>query len=201
MVNSVARARRQVAAPRRGGRVLALTAMLAFAVLAAACGSRGAALDSAAAGDIPDSQVFVDYRPAGGGFSVKVPEGWARTEAAGAVTFTDKFNSIRIETSTTAASPTPESALQNEVPLLQRAGAGFQLADVTSVNRSGGPAVLITYQADAPADPVTGKATRLDVERYEFWKDGHQVVLSLAGAVGSDNVDPWRTVSDSFRWV
>jgi hypothetical protein len=181
--------------------VVAVTAALAFTVLAAACGSHGAAVDSAAAGDIPDSQVFVDYRPAAGGFSVKVPEGWARTEAAGAVTFTDKFNSIRIDTSTTAAAPTPESARHDEVPTLQSASAGFQLADVTSVNRSGGPAVLITYQADAPRDPVTGKVTRLDVERYEFWKDGHQVVLTLAGAVGSDNVDPWRTVSDSFRWV
>jgi hypothetical protein len=201
MVNSVARATRHQPARRRGGRVVAVTASLAVAVLAAACGGRGAAPDSAAAGDIPDSQAFVVYGPAGGGFSVKVPEGWARTEAVGAVTFSDKFNSIRIETSTTAAAPTPESARHDEVPLLQRVGAAFQLTNIKSVNRSGGPAVLMTYQADAPADPVTGKATRLDVERYEFWKDGHQVVLTLAGAVGSDNVDPWRTVSDSFRWV
>jgi hypothetical protein len=25
-------------------------------------------------------------------------------------------------------------------------------------------------------------------------------VVSLSSAVGSDNVDPWRTVSQSFRW-
>jgi hypothetical protein len=201
MVNSRARARRLRPVAPRTGRVVLLTAALAFTVLASACGSRGAAPDSAAVGDIPDSQVFVVYTPAAGGFSVKIPEGWARTEAGGAETFTDKFNSVRIETSMTAVPPTPESARRDEVPTLERAGAGFHLANVTSVNRTGGPAVLVTYQADAPADPVTGKAIRLDVERYEFWKDGRQVVLSLAGAVGSDNVDPWRTVSDSFRWA
>jgi hypothetical protein len=26
-------------------------------------------------------------------------------------------------------------------------------------------------------------------------------VLSLSSTVGSDNVDPWRIVSDSFRWA
>ncbi len=32
-------------------------------------------------GDIPDSQVFVRYTSASGGFALKVPEGWARTES------------------------------------------------------------------------------------------------------------------------
>jgi hypothetical protein len=38
------------------------------------------------------------------------------------------------------------------------------------------------------------------VERYEFWRAGREVVLTLAGPVDADNVDPWRTVSDSLRW-
>ena len=29
-------------------------------------------------GDIPDTQVFVEYRSAGGGYQLEVPEGWAR---------------------------------------------------------------------------------------------------------------------------
>src|SRR5262245_28306010 len=46
------------------------------------------------AGDIPDNQVFVDYTPPAGGFTVKVPEGWARSSRSGAVTFADKLNSV-----------------------------------------------------------------------------------------------------------
>src|SRR5712692_1752959 len=67
-----------------------------------------------AAGDIPDNQVYVAYRPPSGGFSVKVPEGWARTEAGGAVTFTDKLNSVRMETVAAASAPTVQSAQQQE---------------------------------------------------------------------------------------
>src|SRR5690349_20985130 len=49
------------------------------------------------AGDIPDNQAYVAFSPPGGGFSVKVPEGWSRSTAGGAITFTDKLNAIRIE--------------------------------------------------------------------------------------------------------
>jgi hypothetical protein len=175
-------------------------AALALAAIVAACG-RGAATDAAAAGDIPDNQVYVAYSPPAGGFSVQVPEGWARTEAGGVVTFTDKFNRVRVETGTAPNAPTAQSAERDEVPAIRASSTNFSAAKVSTVARSGGPAVLITYQADAAPDPVTGKAARLDVERYEFWKDGRTVVLALSGAVGSDNVDPWRTVSDSFRWA
>jgi hypothetical protein len=39
------------------------------------------------------------------------------------------------------------------------------------------------------------------VERYAFWRSGREVVLTLSGAKGADNVDPWRMVTDSFRWL
>jgi hypothetical protein len=42
---------------------------------------------------------------------------------------------------------------------------------------------------------------RDDVERYEFWRGDHEVVLTLSAPHGADNVDPWRTVTDSFRWT
>ena len=53
---------------------------------------------------------------------------------------------------------------------------------------------------DAPADPVTGKVVHDAVERYEFWRAGTEAILTLSGPVGADNVDPWRIVTDSFRW-
>jgi len=51
--------------------------------------------------------------------------------------------------------------------------------------------------------PVTTKvawSVKLDVERYEFWRAGVQSTLTLADPAGSDNTDPWHTVTDSFTW-
>jgi hypothetical protein len=152
------------------------------------------------AGDIPDNQVFVSYRPPGGRFTVKVPEGWARVVRGGTVSFTDKLNTIRMETSPASAAPTPTSARQTELPAIQAASRRYEPGTVTQVRRAGGPVVLITYKADAPADPVTGKVVHDAVERYEFWRAGTEAILTLSGPVGADNVDPWRIVTDSFRW-
>ena len=67
------------------------------------------------AGDIPDNQVFVPYSPPGGRFTVKVPEGWARIARGGTVTFTDKLNTIRMETRPAPAAPSVASARQVEL--------------------------------------------------------------------------------------
>ncbi len=153
-----------------------------------------------AAGDIPDNQAFVSYTPPAGGFSLKVPEGWARTEAGGATAFTDKFNSIRVEAQPRPTAPTVASAQQDELPAIRAGVTHFQAGKVSSVNRTAGPAVLITYGADAPANAVTSKVVALDVERYEFWRAGTEVVVTLSAPHGADNVDPWKTVTDSFGW-
>jgi len=151
-------------------------------------------------GDIPDDQVFVAYTPPAGGYRVKVPEGWARSEQGGAVVFTDNLNSIRMETVTAASAPTVASAQQSEVPAITAAVENIASVRVTDVTRKSGKAVLIRYRADSTPDAVTGKVRRLDVERYELWRNGTQVVLTLSGPQGADNVDPWRIVTDSFAW-
>ena len=152
------------------------------------------------AGDIPDNQVFVEYAPPSGGYSVKVPEGWARVESGGAVTFTDKLNRIRMETKASASAPTTSSAQRDEVPAIQAASKNYEAGKVTQVTRKSGPVILITYRADSEPDSVTGKVVHDDVERYEFWRTGTEVILTLSGPVGADNVDPWRIVTDSLSW-
>ena len=152
------------------------------------------------AGDIPDNQAFVAYSPSGGGYSVKVPEGWGRTASGGAVTFTDKLNAIRIETAPAAAALTPSTAKQKELPQLARTVKGFQPGSVEIVTRKAGRALRITYLADAKADPVTGKTGKDAVERYVFFHNGKDLVLTLSGPKGADNVDPWMIVTDSVRW-
>jgi hypothetical protein len=153
-----------------------------------------------AAGDIPDNQVFVPFTFAAGPFTVSVPEGWARTDESQTTTFTDNFNSVRLLAVDAASAPTVQSARDNEVPAIQASSTNFHLDGVSSVDRKGGGAVLIKYQADSAPNPVTGAIRPLAFERYEFWRNGREGIVVLSGPVGADNVDPWRTVSDSFTW-
>jgi len=37
-------------------------------------------------------------------------------------------------------------------------------------------------------------------ERYTFVHGKVRVDLTLSGPTNADNVDPWRTISDSVRW-
>ncbi|MFJ6570215.1 hypothetical protein ACIQNU_22615 [Streptomyces sp. NPDC091292] len=152
-------------------------------------------------GDIPDTQVFVPFSPSGGGLTVKVPEGWSRTEQGGATVFSDKFNTVRVERVSAASAPTVDSVRSQDIPAVQAASKNFSLVKVAEVQRSSGRAVLAEYRADSPPDQVTGKSLPLDVQRYVFYRAGKgAAVLTLSGAVGADNVDPWRIVTDSFQW-
>ncbi len=156
--------------------------------------------ESNPAGDIPDTQAFVDYSPAGGGYRVQVPEGWARTDSAAATLFSDKYNTIRIETAAARIAPTVQSG-QAELSAMKATEKGFTPGGGASAARQAGAAVLITYQSDSAVNQVTGKVVSQAVERYEFFQNGTTVVLTLSAPVGSDNVDPWRTITDSFRWT
>jgi hypothetical protein len=152
------------------------------------------------AGDIPDDQAFVAYSPPGAGFVVKVPEGWSRSASAGAVTFTDKLNAIRIQSASSRAPLTVALARRTELPKLAAAVNGYRPATVSAVRRKAGTAVRITYLAAAKPNAVTGKAGTDAVERYVFAHGTRRAILTLSGPKGADNVDPWRIVSDSLTW-
>ena len=205
---------------RRVATIGVAAAALGFALLATACGSSSPKSSSSAntttsapagvnpnapeivaPGDIPDTQVYVTLAGPGGRYSIKVPEGWSRTTVGNTATLTDHYNSVAATATRVATAPTASSVRTTEVPRLQREVPNFELVKVETVQRSAGPAVLISYRAGSARDPVTGKRVALDVERYEFWRNGTQVTLTLSGARGSDNVDPWKTVTDSFAWT
>jgi len=163
-------------------------------------GASPAATELNPPGDIPDNQAYVAYRPAAGGYVVSVPEGWSRSTTANGAAFTDKLNSIRIEERSASAAPTVASVTASDVAALARSASTFTLGKVSLVTRKAGPAVLTTYQVDSAVNPVTGKVVRDAVERYTFWKNGRAVTLTLSAPQGSDNVDPWRIVTNSFAW-
>lgn len=186
-------------------RLPALAVTAGLAVSLAACGSSssapaapGPASPSAAetnpSGDIPDNIAYVPYKPPGGRYSVAVPEGWSRSGSGGVVVFTDKLNSVRVEVRPLVAAPTQASVRDREL-----AGKGAT-ATLSTVTLPAGPAVKATYQTDSAPDPVTGKTRRDTVERFSLWKSGTEAVLTLAGPVGADNVDPYKKITDSFAW-
>ncbi len=164
-------------------------------------GSSAPAAESNPAGDIPDNQAFVTYTAPDHSFTLQVPEGWAQTTAGTTVVFTDKFNSIALAPRSGFYAPTTDYARTVELPEIATSTRGYVAGDVTTVDRKSGQVVLITYQGESPPSPVTGKTVAQAVERYEFAASGREVVVTLSGPTGADNVDPWRTVTDSFTWT
>ena len=151
-------------------------------------------------GDIPDTQVYVAYKPPGGGYTVKVPEGWSRSNAGGTIVFSSNLNSIQLQSSPAGKAPTVASAKQTLVPQLSHSVDGFSTPKISTVSRPAGTAVLITYFAWGKPNPVTGKKPPEAVERYIFFHKGKKVTLTLSGEKNADNVDPWRTVTSSLRF-
>jgi hypothetical protein len=184
--------------------LLALTALLAgcggSSSNSSADSGSGAVKEYSPAGDIPDDQVFVDYTDSSGRVTIKVPEGWAQADTANGVSFTDKLNTIQLEVLDVGQQPTEATVKSDDLPKLQSSMSNYSGGEVSSVDRAGTTAILATYDADVPKDEVTGKTVTDAFERYVYFKDGVEAVLTLSGPTGADNVDPWRLVSDSLRW-
>ena len=203
-------AKRRMSNVKRSASIGAIALVVVFSL--GACGSNATTAGSGAQpsggaapaapeqnpiGDIPDTQVYVPFTALDGSFTLSVPEGWAQTVDGTAVTFTDKLNTVRVDAGPTVSAPTPDSVKRDEMQSVQTTDAGFAVELVT---RRAGDAVLVTYEVASAPNPVTGKASTDAVERYSFWRAGHEVVLTLSGPVGADNVDPWRTITDSLQW-
>ena len=150
---------------------------------------------SAAAGDIPDNQIFLTFHNHRAGYSMKYPEGWAQRGSGGSVTFRDKNNVIR---AVVANGPAwTRAGVQSDI----RALKGAQLRGTPqAITLSGRPAFKVVYRTVSAPNPVTGKRVTLSVDRYYVWKQGRRAVLDLGCPVGVDNVDAYRLISESFRW-
>ncbi len=159
------------------------------------------AKESNPAGDIPDNQAFVAYTQPKAGFTVKVPEGWARTDLADGANFTDRLNSIVVQSRPTANPVTAADIKKQAKPAVAANLSNYQLSSVKDVTLPVGPAIEAIYTASAPPDQVTGKTVQDDVLVYTISGAGKHAALALVGPQGADNVDPWKIVADSFRWT
>jgi hypothetical protein len=161
-------------------------------------GALSADARSAATGDIPDNQVFLTFAARSAGFSIKYPEGWTRSGAAGTVTFRDKNNLVRVLVRPGSAPSAASVATQ--LAALKRASPTLTFTTPHTVTLRAGSAVRARYTTLTAANPVTGRRVKLVVDRYELAHGGRVAVVDLGTPVGVDNVDAYRIMIESFRW-
>lgn len=155
-------------------------------------------MESNPPGDIPDNLAFVGYANAQGGYSFTHPEGWAQTGSGTRVRFTDKLNGVAVDSLPASQPPTVSSAHSTDVPRLKASAPAFELRGISSVSLPGGQGVRIVFRRNSDPDPVTGKVYRDEVEEYLVYRTGHLIRMDLYGPVGADNVDAYRTMSQSL---
>ena len=153
---------------------------------------------SAAAGDIPDNQVFVRFANTRARYSIKYPEGWAQQGASSPVVFRDKNNIVRVVVAPGAAA-TPAS-VHADMNALRRSVPSLRPQAPTRMTISGAPAIKVVYRTISQPNPVTSKRVTLTVDRYYLWHSGRRAVVDLGTPVGVDNVDAYRLIIESFRW-
>jgi hypothetical protein len=150
-------------------------------------------------GDIPDTQVFVPYRSPLG-FSLKVPEGWARRETAAGVRFSNAYDGLAVTVTATAAPPSAASVRNEQAVALAQSPQAVRIAHIDTLHLPGGEAVHIVFASNSEPNAVTGKAVRQENEQYLFWSHGRLATLTLWAPFGADNADQWQLISRSFRW-
>ncbi len=196
--------------PRKIAQAKASPLLVAFAVVLAAgmvaapqapahAAEKAVAPEHNPPGDIPDTQTFVPYASPLG-FTIKVPEGWARKTDSSSARFADKYNTIEIVVSAQSAAPTIASVTSTQVPDLQSMSRAVTVSQVKDVKVGGSTAVMIAYTSNSDPNPVTNKQIRLEHDRYLFYKAGKLATLDMAAPQGADNVDAWLLMANSFRW-
>jgi len=150
-------------------------------------------------GDIPDSQAFIDYASSLG-FTMKVPEGWARKDMGDGASFVDKLDGIVLTVTPAKTKPDLSWAKTTYVDELQKSHRAAKIGSVKAVKLPSGEAIRIAYTSNSDPNPVTNNQVRLENERYLFYRDGRLVTLELYAPEGADNVDQWQLMSRSFAW-
>jgi hypothetical protein len=155
--------------------------------------------NSAATGDIPDNQVFLVFTNRASRYSMKYPEGWTQSGSSSDVTFRDKNNLVHVQVASGPA-PTP-AAVAAQLNALKRSNPTLSLVAPRTVTIGSSPAVKVVYTTESSPNPVTGKRVLLTVDRYELAHAGHVATVDLGTPRGVDNVDAYRMMIQSFRWL
>jgi hypothetical protein len=162
-------------------------------------GALSAEAASAATGDIPDTQVFLTYHDSGAGYSIQYPEGWAQRGSGGDVTFKDKNNIIRAVTRT-GAKPT-EANVTAQLAQEKTRLPSLSYGAASTLTVKGSPVIKIRYSTLSQPNAVTGKRVQLLVDRYVYDHAGKVLIVDLGTPKGVDNVDAYKKIALSLRWL
>jgi hypothetical protein len=139
-------------------------------------GALAADAKSAATGDIPDNQNFLTFSDLRLRIAMLYPEGWTVRQTPSEASIKDKNNLVRIGVS---RGPAPTAASVQ--------------AGLATLKRS--------YTTVSAPNPVTGKRVTLTVDRYELAHAGRVAIVDLGTPVGVDNLDAYKRMIGSFRWL
>ena len=134
------------------------------------------------------------------GFSLKIPEGWARTDAVKGVSFADKYGQIAVVVKPSSVAPTVVSVRANEAAELEKTGRAIKISAVTEVKLPAGSAVKIVYTSNSEPNAVTNKQIRLESECFLIMHGDKIAALTFSSPAGADNADQWTLMSQSFGW-
>jgi hypothetical protein len=162
-------------------------------------GALSADATSAATGDIPDNQNFLTFKDAKDGFSMRYPEGWAQKRSSTGITFQDKNNLVRVDIHKGAAPSV--ASVTADLKALKAKDPSLAAKPAQSFPVKGTPAIKVVYTTKSAPNPVTGKRVVLTVDRYELSKGGKVAVVDLGTPIGVDNVDAYRMMIESFKWL
>ncbi len=151
-------------------------------------------------GDIPDSQVFINYTSAQGGYNLAVPEGWARTTTNNTVMFQDKLDGLTVTISKAGKLPDVQEIHKNQAARLKKTARAVIIRQIKHIKFPNMPAMLMRYESNSEPNPVTNKQVRLENNSYFYYQNGKLAKLRLWAPLGADNVDQWRLISHSFKW-
>lgn len=154
---------------------------------------------SAATGDIPDNQMFLVFANRAAGYSIKYPEGWTQSGSGRDVTLRDKNNIVHVVIGT---GPAPTSAsVSAQLNALRASNPTLTSQPPKAIRLKSGPAVKAVYTTESPPNPVTGKRLTLVVDRYELAHGGRLATIDMGTPRGVDNIDAYRMMIESFRWL
>ena len=175
--------------------------LLASSTSAAVAAVNPNAPESLPPGDIPDTTAYVAYAVPGAGYTVSTPEGWSRTNRGGVVSWTSNLNAVRISAAPAHGALTVASVRRQVLPTLPSSVKGYKFQSISAVSRTAGQAIRTLYLGYSQPNPVTNKFGVLAFERYDFLHKGRVVTLLLSSPNGSDNVDPWKKITNSLKFT
>jgi len=151
-------------------------------------------------GDIPDNQQFVSYSSPTGGYSLQVPEGWARRESGQGVRFDFNYDGLWLRITHVPPSSTLASMRADLLKKLESGGGAVTVKSVGTIRINGTEVLRATYDSNSEPNSVTNKRVRLENDVYYYYREGRIAELRLWAPLGADNVDQWQRVSRSFAW-